>query len=108
MTAHRAPRAAARAAAGAAGAGTSGRCPNCGARVLVTPGGVLLEPEPHPLALTRPDGTRLTLREAVAQATERIPPTGHHTHVPGPLPAGRVAAPGYGCHPAQLALFAAA
>lgn len=111
MTSRRAPRAAARAAAGAAlgeKAGTRGRCPRCGAVVLVTPGGELLEPEPHPLALTRPDGSRLTLREAADQAMERTPPVGHHVHVSGPLPAGRVAAPGYGCRAAQLALFAAA
>ena len=111
MTGRRAPRAAARAAAGAAlveKAGTRGRCPRCGAPVLVTPGGELLEPEPHPLALTRPDGSRLTLREAVDQAMERTPPTGHHVHVAGPRAAGRVAAPGYGCRAAQLALFAAA
>ncbi|MFF3617552.1 hypothetical protein [Streptomyces sp. NPDC002580] len=110
-TGRRAPRAAARAAAGARlarGAGACGRCPNCGAAVLVTPGGELLEPEPHPLAITRPDGTRLTLREAVDQAAERTPPTGHHVHVSGPLPRGRIAAPGYGCRAAQLALFGAA
>ncbi|WP_406164390.1 hypothetical protein [Streptomyces canus] len=89
-------------------AGTRDRCPHCGAPVLVTPGGELLEPEPHPLALTRPDGSRLTLRQAVDQAMGRIPPAGHHTHVSGPLPAGRVAAPGYGCHVEQLALFTAA
>jgi hypothetical protein len=74
----------------------------------VTPGGELLEPEPHPLAITRPDGSRLTLQQAVDQAAERVPPTGHHVHVGAPLPHGRIAAPGYGCHPAQLALFAAA
>lgn len=111
MTGRRAPRAAARAAArGALGekAGTRGRCPRCGSVVLVTPGGELLEPEPHPLAITRPDGSRLTLREAADQAMERTPPIGHHVHVAGPLPAGRIAAPGYGCRPAQLALFAAA
>lgn len=91
-------------------AGARTRCPRCGAAVLVTPGGELLEPEPHPLAITRPDGTRLTLREAVDQAMERTPPIGHHVHVGGPVPAGRVVAPGYECHPqaTQLALFAAA
>jgi len=91
-------------------AGAPARCPRCGAAVLVTPGGELLETEPHPLAITRPDGSRLTLREAAAQATGRIPPIGHHVHVGGPLPAGRVAAPGYGCHAeaTQLALFGAA
>jgi hypothetical protein len=83
-------------------------CPRCGAVVLVTPGGELLELEPHPLALTRPDGSRLTLREAADQAVGRIPPIGHHVHVAGPLPPGRIAAPGYGCRPAQLALFPAA
>lgn len=93
-----------------AGPGCRTRCPRCGAVVLVTPAGELLETEPHPLALTRPDGSRLTLREAAAQAMGRIPPTGHHVHVGGPLPAGRVAAPGYGCHAeaTQLALFGAA
>jgi hypothetical protein len=76
--------------------------------VLVTPGGELLELEPHPLAITRPDGTRLTRREAAAQATGRTPPIGHHIHVNGPRRPGYVAAPGYGCHAqaAQLALFA--
>ena len=111
MTGRRAPRAAARAAArGALGekAGTRDRCPRCGAVVLVTPGGELLEPEPHPLAITRPDGSRLTLREAAEQAMERTPPIGHHIHVSGPRAPGRVAAPGYGCRAAQLALFAAA
>lgn len=111
MTGRRAPRAAARAAArGALGekAGTRDRCPRCGAVVLATPGGELLEPEPHPLALTRPDGSRLTLREAAEQAMERTPPIGHHVHVSGPRAPGRVAAPGYGCRAAQLALFAAA
>lgn len=91
-------------------AGTRTRCPHCGAVVLVTPVGELLEPEPHPLAITRPDGSRLTLREAVDQAMERTPPIGHHVHVAGPRAPGRVAAPGYGCHPeaTQLALFGAA
>lgn len=74
----------------------------------MTPGGELLEPEPHPLAITRPDGSRLTLREAADQAMNRTPPIGHHVHVSGPPRAGHVAAPGYGCHPSQLALFAAA
>jgi len=92
------------------GPGGRSRCPHCGSVVLVTPAGELLEPEPHPLAITRPDGTRLTLREAAAQAMERIPPIGHHVHVTGPRAPGRVAAPGYGCHPeaTQLALFGAA
>jgi hypothetical protein len=89
---------------------TRGRCSRCGAPVLVTPGGQLLEPEPHPLALTRPDGSRLTLHEAAEQAMGHTPPAGHHVHISGPMPAGRVAAPGYGCQAqaAQLALFAAA
>ncbi|MDX2683683.1 hypothetical protein [Streptomyces soliscabiei] len=92
------------------GPGGRGRCPRCGAVVLVTPGGELLELEPHPLAITRPDGSRLTLREAAAQATGRTPPIGHHVHVNGPRAPGRVAAPGYGCHAeaTQLALFGAA
>jgi len=113
VTGRRAPRAAARAAARGRPGGKAGardRCPRCGAAVLVTPAGELLEPEPHPLAITRPDGSRLTLREAADQAMERTPPIGHHVHVGGPVPAGRVVAPGYGCHAqiTQLALFAAA
>lgn len=100
-------KAGARGRAARTGPGCRARCPRCGAAVLVTPAGELLETEPHPLALTRPDGRRLTLREAVDQAMGRIPPIGHHVHVAGPPPPGRVAAPGYGCRPAQLALFAA-
>jgi hypothetical protein len=76
------------------------RCPRCGARVLVTPGGELLDPEPHPLAITLPDGGRLTARQAAAVLTGRTPPIGHHPHH----------ADGYGCPGAvarQLALFAA-
>ncbi|MEV4500200.1 hypothetical protein AB0J84_31470 [Micromonospora arborensis] len=76
----------------------------------MTPAGDLLETDPHPLGITRPDGSRLTLREAVDQAAERVPPSGHRVHQ-APARPGRVAAPGYGCHrqPAvQLALFTTA
>lgn len=87
-------------------AGTRALCPRCGASVLATPAGLLLEAEPHPLALTLPDGSQLTLGQAVEQARGKIPPVGHHVHVwQSPAP-GRAVAPGYGCHPAQLALFA--
>jgi hypothetical protein len=78
----------------------AGRCPRCGAPVLVTPDGELLEPEPHPLAITLPDGSRITARQAADVLTGRAAPIGHHPHHER----------GYGCHPAaarQLALFAA-
>ncbi|MFH0246556.1 hypothetical protein ACGRHY_29970 [Streptomyces sp. HK10] len=79
------------------------RCPRCGAQVIRTPRGELLELEPHPLAIDLPDGGRLTLHQAAAAAVGRTPPKGHHVHI---------AAPGYGCHPAaavqQLALFTTA
>lgn len=87
-------------------AGARTRCPRCGTSVLATPAGVLLEPEPHPLALTLPDGSQLTLQQAIDQATGKIPPVGHHVHVWKDPPPGYVTAPGYGCRPAQLALFA--
>lgn len=75
---------------------TRGRCPRCGSPVLVAPDGQLFQPEPHSLAITRPDGTRLTPTEAAYAATGRIPPIGHHPHRPD----------GYGCErPEQLALF---
>jgi len=51
------------------------------------------------LAIDRPDGRKLTPREAADAATGRTPPAGHHVHIE---------AAGYGCRPiAQLALFAA-
>ena len=76
------------------------RCPRCGALVLVTPGGLLLEPEPHELAVTLPDGGKVTARQAAQILTGRLAPLGHHPHSE---------TPGYGCTPqaAQLALFAA-
>jgi hypothetical protein len=65
----------------------------------VTPGGDLLEPEPHELAVLLPEGGTLTVRQARAVIAGRIPPLGHHRHSD---------APGYSCHPpAQLALFVA-
>ncbi|MEW2573623.1 hypothetical protein [Streptomyces sp. NPDC047070] len=73
------------------------KCPRCGAPVIETPAGELLNPEPHELAITTPQGRRLTFREAAAVATGRRPPFGHHPHRPGP----------YGCNPRppeQLAL----
>jgi len=74
-------------------------CPRCGAAVLRSARGELLEVEPHPLAIDRPDGRKLTPREAADAATGRTAPAGHHVHIE---------AAGYGCRPiAQLALFAA-
>jgi hypothetical protein len=74
-------------------------CPRCGAPVIRSARGELLEREPHPLAIDRPDGRKLTPREAAAAATGRTPPAGHHVHIE---------AAGYACRPiAQLALFTA-
>jgi hypothetical protein len=74
-------------------------CPRCGTEVLRSPSGRLLEIEPHPLAVHRPDGTRLTSQEARECAMGRCPPVGHHAHGPGP----------YGCvmEAEQLTLFSA-
>ncbi|MBK3583009.1 hypothetical protein JHN49_04515 [Streptomyces sp. MBT57] len=80
-----------------ASAGLSVRCPRCGADVLRTAAGVLLELEPHPLAVTLPDGRTVSPRQAADAAMERIAPIGHHPHV---------TFPGYGCRPPlQLQLF---
>lgn len=76
------------------------RCPACGAEVIRSGRGELLELEPHPLAVDLPDGGRVSYRQAADAATGRTPPVGHHVHI---------AAPGYGCTgaPVQLALFGA-
>lgn len=74
-------------------------CPRCGSAVLVTPGGDLLEIEPHELAVLLPEGGSLTVRQAAEILTGRAAPLGHHRHTD---------APGYGCRPpAQLSLFVA-
>lgn len=79
-------------------------CPRCGAGVLATPGGLLLEREPHPLAIMLPGGGKLTAAEAVEVMAGRAAPAGHHPHS---------TSPGYGCGSAgrngaaQLELFAA-
>jgi hypothetical protein len=74
-------------------------CPRCGSEVIVTPGGDLLEPEPHELAVLLPEGGTLTVRQAADVLTGRTPARGHHRHTD---------APGYACRPpAQLALFVA-
>jgi hypothetical protein len=74
-------------------------CPRCGSAVLVTPGGDLLETEPHELAVLLPEGGTLTVRQAAAILTGRTAPRGHHRHTE---------AEGYACHPpAQLSLFVA-
>jgi hypothetical protein len=74
-------------------------CPRCGAPVIRSGRGELLESEPHPLAIDLPDGGKLTPRQAADAATGRTAPRGHHVHIE---------APGYGCRPAsQLALFTA-
>jgi len=86
------------AGAPATSAGLFARCPRCGAAVLRTAAGVLLEPDAHPLAVTLPDGRTASPRQAADAAMGRIAPIGHHRHT---------TAPGYGCRPpVQLELFA--
>ncbi|MFH9831140.1 hypothetical protein ACH4NC_07475 [Streptomyces sp. NPDC017201] len=63
--------------------------------MIRTPGGDLLDPTPHPLAITRPNGRRMTPREVVECALDRRPPRGHHPHRPGALPP-------YDCRPPQV------
>lgn len=65
---------------GTPGGGTHARCPRCGVPVMRTPDGVDLEPQVHPLAIHKPDGTDLTAADARAQLAGRAPPAGHHLH----------------------------
>ncbi|MFI9203310.1 hypothetical protein [Streptomyces sp. NPDC053048] len=67
--------------------------------MIRTPAGDLLDPTPHPLAITRPDGRPMSVADVIACATGRRPPAGHHPHRPGLLPP-------YDCRPVveQLAL----
>lgn len=74
-------------------------CPRCGRPALRTPAGDLLDPEPHPLAIHRPDGTDLDARDAQRQLTGREPPAGHHLH------RCRARRPRPGTDPAQLTLI---
>lgn len=76
-------------------AGSNILCPRCGAPVITTPDGELLNPETDPLGLHLPDGGRLDATQALPILAGRAPPRGHHRHAPGP----------YGCNPAPLTLF---
>ncbi|MGW1770663.1 hypothetical protein [Streptomyces sp. NPDC002104] len=63
--------------------------------MIRTPGGGLLDPTPHPLAITRANGRRMRPADVIACATGRRPPTGHHPHRPGLLPP-------YDCRPPKV------
>lgn len=60
----------------------SEHCPNplCGAPVITTPDGWLLEAAPHRLGIALPDGTTLTTEQAAKQAVGIATPVGHRRH----------------------------
>jgi len=58
-------------------------CSTCAEPVLRTPGGLLLEPEPHWSGVRRPDGTRISGSDIVAGRH------GHRAHVCAESPAAQ-------------------
>lgn len=61
------------------GSAPAGICPRCGDPVVAAQGGLLLDPDPHPLGVLRADGSKLTVRDVLA-AHRAGTPAGHRRH----------------------------